>query len=68
MYYSVFNICTTQTTWYIVSHWGGGNANYNYNVTLMDIIKKTIPSVGKGTAKLQYPFVIGRSVKLQSVL
>lgn len=45
MYYSVFNICTEQTTWYIISH--QGNASYNYNVILMDIIKKTIPSVGK---------------------
>lgn len=38
MYYSVFNICTEQTTWYIISH--KGNASYNYNVILMDIIKK----------------------------
>lgn len=66
MYYSVFNICTEQTTWYIISH--QGNARYNYNVILMDIIKKTIPSVGKGTQKLQCPFVIGRNVKLQSLL
>lgn len=61
MYYSVFNICAEQTTWYIISH--QGNASYNYNVILMDIIKKTIPSVGKGTEKLQCPFVIGRNVK-----
>lgn len=34
----------------------------------MDIIKKTIPSVGNGTEKLQCPFIIGRNVNLQSLL
>lgn len=62
MYYSVFNICTEQTTWYIISH--KGNASYDYNVILMDIIKKDNTKCWQGYREATVPIHYWQKCKI----